>query len=734
MPCILAEQSTYSIAFLATVAAASVDPNPDIRMLIPMRFRRSRFHRSRTLIMCPSPLIENWRDELAIWLPEGHRVGPINYILSKNRSGDIFTRTKTIEEWMDDGGILILSYEMLRQLAGHRNSKHADPLVDEDHARVRKWLLEGPDLIIADEAHRLRNQTTAISQLATSFKSKSRIALTGSPLANHLSEYYHMVEWVAPGYLGDAATFKSKFIDPIQDGLFMDSTVAQQRESLVALKLLNGIIGPKVLRADSSVIASDMPPKTEFILCVPLTELQQRAYNIFVSSLIAAEYADSASYLWSWLALIQLCNNHPFPFREKLDDRYKSIENPEAAGDQGTGSILPRTIKEAGLPSDLLPRIVELFSSVKQLHDLRLSNRTLLLTQILNESIKAGDKVLIFTQSIPTMDYLSRILEVTGHKYDRIDGRTPSYDRQTTCKSFNTTENTDILLISTRAGGLGLNMFGANRVVIFDFLFNPTWEEQAVGRAHRLGQQKHVYVYRFIASGTFEDIIFSNASFKSQLAVRVVDKKNVIRESAKQSGRYLFPVKQREKEDCSAIMGKDPLVLDKILTGQYAHTIYKASVSQIQDNENDRLTEHERERVKEALELEILKRTNAKKYHQEMLKRQVAEVQRQEELRKQNEQLRNQREEFRRQQEESLRQQEELRLQQLAQRRVLTKQDPQEVAEAQRQEELLKRKEQSRKQQEVRRQQEEPQRQQEEPRRQPLDQQRRGPHEAGTSA
>lgn len=589
-------------------------------MAIPTKFRRARI-----LIVCPSPLIDNWLDELAIWLPEDHNVGPIRYILSRHRSSDV-SRIQTIQDWIDECGILILSYEMLRLLVQTRNATHE---MDEEHMRIREWLLDGPNIIVADEAHRLRNKDTAISQIANSFKSKSRIALTGSPLANHLSEYYHMVEWVAPGYLGDRDLFKLRFIDPIQDGLYMDSTVAQQRESLIALKLLNGIIGPKVLRADASVIASDLPPKTEFVLSVPLTELQQKAYNIFVSSLTSADYAGSASYLWSWLALIQLCDNHPFPFREKLADRYTQAENPEATGDAGIAPLLPRTIKEAGLPSDLLPRIEDLFGSVPNLENLKLSNRTLLLTQILNESINAGDKVLVFTQSIPTMDFLCQTLQQTGHRFARIDGRTPSYDRQDICKRFNSTDNEDILLISTRAGGLGLNMFGANRVVIFDFLFNPTWEEQAVGRAYRLGQQKPVFVYRLIASGTFEDIIFSNASYKSQLAVRVVDKKNVIRESAKQSTRYLFPVKQREKEDCTAIMGKDPLVLDRILTGMYAHTIFKASVSQIRDNEHDRLTALEHRLVKEQLELELLKRTDPQKYEAELERRQTAEIEKQ---------------------------------------------------------------------------------------------------------
>lgn len=119
-----------------------------------------------------------------------------------------------------------------------------------------------------------------------------------------------------------------------------------------------------------------------------------------------------------------------------------------------------------------------------------------------------------------------------------------------------------------QSGGTGLNLFGANRVVILDDHFNPMWEQQAIGRAYRFGQQKPVFVYRLTAAGTFEQALQNQALFKEHLATRVVDKKNPTRNALKGAGEYLFPPKRVEQEDLNEFVGKDPLVLDKLLADQ----------------------------------------------------------------------------------------------------------------------------------------------------------------------
>ena len=187
--------------------------------------------------------------------------------------------------------------------------------------------------------------------------------------------------------------------------------------------------------------------------------------------------------------------------------------------------------------------------------------------RILDFADAARDKVLVFSHRIATLDYIVDQLAKAYKTYARIDGTLVTNDRQQISKDFNVGK-VNICLISTKAGGTGLNFYGANRVVIMDEYFNPTWEQQAIGRAYRIGQQKPVYVYRLQAAGTFEAVIQNQGLFKEQLATRVVDKKNPTRSARKGTGDYLFEPKPVQQEDLTNSIGKDPLVLDQLLTDQ----------------------------------------------------------------------------------------------------------------------------------------------------------------------
>ena len=202
-----------------------------------------------------------------------------------------------------------------------------------------------------------------------------------------------------------------------------------------------------------------------------------------------------------------------------------------------------------------------------RLEDPKLSYRSLIVKQIVEESIQAGDKVLIFSHTIPTLNYLDKMLDnIEGCNPCRIDGETKMSTRQDATKAFNKKDCAfNVFLISMKAGGLGLNLQGANRVVIYDFGFNPTWEDQAIGRAYRLGQKKPVYVYRFRAGGTFEDVTYNKAIFKTTLFSRVVDKKNYMSQAKKSLSSYLFIVKDVEQHSLEGSLGRDCDVLDRIV-------------------------------------------------------------------------------------------------------------------------------------------------------------------------
>lgn len=608
------------ISLLATISAAASSDDPKIRQQVP-----AAFYRSQSLILCPSSLIENWYEEFLMWAPVQSGIGPLRKITT---SATMPERLQEVCDWNEEGGVLIMSYDIFRTwILNRETNKRGKPLNDNDYGKVRDCLLEGPNIIVADEAHKMKNPATGISQAAMQFRSKSRIALTGSPLANNLIDYYAMINWIAEGYLGEFVEFKAKFVEPITEGLYVDSTYTERRRSLVKLQVLKEILAPKINRADISVLAGSLPTKVEFVITVPLTDLQKQAYDSYVETILQGKGAFGSAQLWSWLAILSLCCNHPSCFRDKLLSRANDAQKINKRLDEMEMIPGDEPIAQAGLPDSekLVSEQEQIFAKVPDIKALEMSHRARIMNSIIDESIRAGDKILVFSHSIPTLDYIEHVLRSSNRKYSRLDGRTPVVTRQDATKRFNLGSEKQVYLISTRAGGLGLNIPGANRVIIFDFKFSPVWEEQAVGRAYRLGQQKPVFVYRFIAGGTFEEVMYNKAVFKTQLAFRVVDKKNPVRWAQKSLGEYLFPAKPVPQQDIAEYLGKDPQVLDKIImgdTGEEKSIRNIALTETFQKEDNDKLTEEERQGVQQQLSDERLKRTDPEAYRQLVLDRQ----------------------------------------------------------------------------------------------------------------
>jgi hypothetical protein len=626
---------------LSAIAEASRSPDESVHSQVPLSLRTSK-----TLVLCPAGLIDNWMDELLTWAPQG--------ILGNFRKVDttikIFERLRAISEWYHHGGVLILGYEMFRHLYDNKKTtKREAPLSEEDHGTVKDQLLDGPNIIIADEAHKMKNANSGIAQSAAQFRSRSRIALTGSPLANNVAEYHTMIDWVAPNYLGPAVEFRAKYVEPIQEGLWNDSSAADRRKSLKMLGVLKQDLAPKVHRADMSVLRNDLPPKKEFVITVPLTDLQKKVYLLYVQSMVSGNaHTTKAGELlqttvWHWLAILSLLCNHPECFNKKLNERkedarkelstHKSGPSSRSGTDQeeALAAELNAPVWKVGVSQELIIEVTRLFrQETNDLKAIDLSNKVKILCQILDASKKAGDKVLIFSQSLPTLDFLEELCITQRREYSRLDGSTTISKRQEATKAFNV-GTTEIYLISTAAGGLGLNIFGANRVVIFDFKFNPIMEEQAVGRAYRIGQRKPVFVYRFVAGGTFETSVHNKAVFKTQLASRVVDKKSPVAWARKRLGEFLFEPKEVEQEDLSEFIGMDPLVLDNILASQADCSTIRGIVQTdtFERDDDDKLTAEEEKEVDQLLIDERLKRSDPKAWYDIIQKRNADERNRQ---------------------------------------------------------------------------------------------------------
>ncbi|KAL9595775.1 MAG: hypothetical protein Q9219_006229 [cf. Caloplaca sp. 3 TL-2023] len=623
--CLLAQtmglgKTMQVISFLVAVAEAANSPTANVRDQIPCRLRESR-----TLVLCPPTLIENWYEEFQIWGPDdmAESIGDVRKVTVSMLP---YRRLQVIEEWDEGGGILILGYTVFRELIDNApNGKTKQtPLDDDQHRSMTDILLGRPNIVVADEAHMAKNKLAKLSQVIARFSTGSRIALTGSPLSNNLSEYYALIQWVAPGYLGEHREFKAHYEEPIQEGLYCDSSISQWRTALKKLELFKREVEPKVHRADLSVLASRLKGKSEFVIKVDLTPLQRELYQMFVGT-IDERYGGTegprTSALWTLMSTLRLVCNHPKCFRDNLLDKERERTKEQAAFaeqvDEDGASLL-----ELGISKDVIQQQLKPFDNLNEEVDaLSLAYKMKLLLQILQLARAVDDKVLIFTHSLLTLDYIEHIMVQQGQRYLRLDGKVSTARRQQMTKNFNR-DRYDVFIISTKAGGTGLNLFGANRVVIVDNSFNPTHEEQAVGRAYRIGQTKHVFVYRLSAAGTFEEALNNQSLFKQQLATRAVDKKKTAR-LAVRNADYLKPLKDVEQQNLGPFMGKDPIVLDKILESQAGHLFIRDIVpcETFRREIDEELTAEEQKEVQEEEELSRLRRTDPAAYQAKVLGR-----------------------------------------------------------------------------------------------------------------
>jgi len=587
--CLLAHEmglgkTMQAITLLVVIAEASRSKNPMVYEQIPEDLRTSK-----TLILCPPGLVDNWVDEILLWAPD-KLLGTLSILDSSLHP---MNRIKMIKNWHDEGGVLVSGYSLFTKLI-------------ETNGSVAEYLVNSPNIVIADEAHCLKNAKSQRHQAAAGFRTKSRIALTGSPLTKHVMDYYAMINWVAPGFLGDLSEFRARFENPIKVGLFMDSNESDKRIARKRLELLKATVDPLVNRKDIKVLHKELPPKTEFVLTLPLTEVQLKAYaayrEVLQSPVVELE---GQTKIWSFVTALSTLLAHPQIFKKTLEQRKNST--PENAKGLDEFSAI-RTI-----PVDLLSTTLATMA-LNKIADVEHSNKMRVLFAIVNQSRLVGDKVLIFSQSLLALDYLEQAFRQQRRIFKRLDGSTRPADRLHAVKNFNKDVDSEIYLISTRAGGVGLNITGANRVVIFDFRFTPMEEQQAIARSYRIGQTKPVFVYWLTVGGTFENAILNNAVFKTQLADRVVDKGKPDPKSSR-NGEYFMQPSIPDQEDTSHVEGKD-VVLDFLLKNPDMQGIVRKVITtdSYKEEESYELTPEDQKEVDEDIELERLRIHNPEEY------------------------------------------------------------------------------------------------------------------------
>ncbi|KAM0253882.1 hypothetical protein ACHAQJ_007114 [Trichoderma viride] len=591
------------ITLLVAITEAANSDDETIKAQVPIDLRKSQ-----SLILCPAGLVKNWEEEILAWSPP-KLLGKVFTVESAQAKK---VQLSLITDWDRDGGVLVIGHEMFKKAWAAGEG-------------IQQILANTPNIVICDEAHMMKNHKTQLHRVYRDFRTRSRIALTGSPLSNSVEEYYSMINWVAPGYLGPLEEFTAIYADPIEAGLDGGSTGYDKRRALKMLEVLKMIVAPKVQRATIQCVRHELPAKYEFVLFVEPTPLQAKLYDLYLNQMVVGS---SKSGILKFIQQLGLICNHPRCFRQLILNE-KGVSRTSGAAQQLVRGGREDEAddddddddedKASDGPIKFPPKMISTVLKETNRVDIAnptLSQKVMLLIMILDEARVVDDKVLVFSESIPTLNYLEELFKQQGRVVCRLDGSTPVSKRQENVKAFNT-ERKEIYLISTKAGGVGLNIHGANRVVIFDFGWNPVNEQQAVGRSYRFGQTRTVYVYRFLLAGTFEEERQKKSVFKLQLASRVVDKKNPI-SWGNRSGNLLQPIVTKPALDLSTFVGRDR-ILDKLIEHSRTSEVIRRIVSTDTFEEEDltnELTPEERKSAQEMHDLERLKNSDPEKYRQ----------------------------------------------------------------------------------------------------------------------
>ncbi|KAI9232990.1 MAG: P-loop containing nucleoside triphosphate hydrolase protein, partial [Podila humilis] len=325
---------------------------------------------------------------------------------------------------------------------------------------MRHLLLNpGASITIADEGHTIKNAEAKISIAVSKIETTARVILTGYPLQNRLEEYWCMVDFVWPNYLGDLQTFKHNYIRPIQGGLYPDSSSTDKKVKLFCLKVLTELIKHFVMRRDQSILRATLPKKVEFVISCKLTPMQ---YDFVANSFKMKILID----------ILVECKR----IKEKV-------------------LVYSRSIPTLG----------------KLQHLFVFPSRLVFVVSVTNAALVHH-----------CIDFVEHLLNTMGSfRFLRMDGQTAVSDRQGMINHFNAKEY-DLFLVSSGSGSQGINLVSANRVVIIDVGWNPSIDEQSVARAFRYGQTRKVFVYRLQTHGTFESKVYKNNLQKLSLANRVV--------------------------------------------------------------------------------------------------------------------------------------------------------------------------------------------------------------------
>ncbi|XP_009865469.1 PREDICTED: transcriptional regulator ATRX [Apaloderma vittatum] len=649
------------------------------------------------LVVCPLNTALNWLNEFEKWqegLDDDEKLEVCELATVKRPQ----ERSYMLQRWQDDGGVMIIGYEMYRNLAQGRNVKSRKLKEIFNKALVDP----GPDFVVCDEGHILKNEASAVSKAMNSIRSRRRIILTGTPLQNNLIEYHCMVNFIKENLLGSIKEFRNRFINPIQNGQCADSTLVDVRVMKKRAHILYEMLAGCVQRKDYTALTKFLPPKYEYVLEVRMTPIQCKLYQYYLDHLTGVGGGNEGgrgkagaklfqdfqmlSRIWThpWcLQLDYISKENKGYFDEDSMDDFIASDSDEtsmslssddyAKKKKSKGKKVKKECSSSGSGSDNDVEVIKVWNSRSRgggegnaddlgnnppsvtksdegkatsssnpgspapdwykdfvtdadAEVLEHSGKMVLLFEILRMAEELGDKVLVFSQSLISLDLIEDFLELANREktdkdkssiykgegkwfrnidYYRLDGSTTAQSRKKWAEEFNDETNVRgrLFIISTKAGSLGINLVAANRVIIFDASWNPSYDIQSIFRVYRFGQNKPVFVYRFLAQGTMEDKIYDRQVTKQSLSFRVVDQQQVERHFTMNELTELYtfepdllddPNSEKKKKRDTPMLPKDTILAELLQINKEYIVGYHEHDSLLDHKEEEELTEEER--------------------------------------------------------------------------------------------------------------------------------------------
>lgn len=412
------------------------------------------------LVVVPLSTVPNWAKEFAKWIPD---VNALVYV-GNSASREVIRH---------------FEFPTVTSVPGRQAKFDAlittYEMVLKDSATLRdlKW-----SALIVDEAHRLKNTEAALYKELCQWPFKSKLLVTGTPLQNNIKELWALLHFLHPSKFPSSDIFEETY----------------DLKDPAGVERLHNVLRPHLLRRVIKDVEKSLPPKRERILRVPMTPLQKQYYKWILTrnfTQLNKNSKGSQIKLLNIIVDLKKCCNHPFLF-ESARENYQAT---------------------TGKSEDIISNLVVT------------SGKMVLLDKLLGRLKETGHRVLIFSQMVRVLDIISEYMNRKGYRHQRLDGSTPSHKRHQAMDRFNAPDSQDFaFLLSTRAGGLGINLATADTVLLFDSDWNPQNDLQAMARAHRIGQKDSVNIYRFVTGGSVEEDILERAKSKMILDHLVIQK------------------------------------------------------------------------------------------------------------------------------------------------------------------------------------------------------------------